>query len=51
MAHRGIALTPGQWISSGAVTGVHDAKPGQRVEARFAEGYTVACSLVAARGA
>jgi 2-keto-4-pentenoate hydratase len=50
MAHRGIALEPGQWISSGAVTGVHDAKPGQRVEARFAPGFTVACKLVPALG-
>jgi 2-keto-4-pentenoate hydratase len=50
MAHRGIALQPGQWISSGAVTGVHDARPGQRVEALFAPGFTVACNLVPVRG-
>jgi 2-keto-4-pentenoate hydratase len=50
MARRGIALQPGQWISSGAVTGVHDAVPGQRVEARFAPGFAVACQLVPARG-
>lgn len=49
MARRGIALQPGQWISSGAVTGVHDAQPGQRVEARFGDGYEVACTLSAAR--
>lgn len=49
MAKRGIALEPGQWISSGAVTGVHDARPGQRVEARFGDGYQVACTLRAAR--
>jgi 2-keto-4-pentenoate hydratase len=49
MARRGIALRPGQWISSGAVTGVHDARPGQRVEARFGEGYRVECTLHAAR--
>jgi 2-keto-4-pentenoate hydratase len=48
MARRGIALAPGQWISSGAVTGVHPARPGQRVEARFSDGLSVACSLVAA---
>ena len=35
MARRGIALTPGQWISSGAVTGVHPVAPGAVVEARF----------------
>ncbi len=49
MARRGIALRPGQWISSGAVTGVHDARPGRRVEARFGEGYRVACILSAAK--
>jgi 2-keto-4-pentenoate hydratase len=48
MARRGIALAPGQWISSGAVTGVHRARPGQLVEARFAAGLSVACRLVAA---
>lgn len=48
MAARGIALTPGQWISSGAVTGVHRARPGQTVEARFSDGFDIACRLVAA---
>lgn len=48
MAERGIALQPGQWISSGAVTGVHDARPGQTVEAIFADGFFVRCSLKAA---
>jgi 2-keto-4-pentenoate hydratase len=51
MAQRGIQLEPGQWISSGAVTGVHDARPGQNVEARFGGGFTVACTLSALRGA
>ncbi|WP_243455775.1 2-keto-4-pentenoate hydratase [Sphingosinicella sp. BN140058] len=45
MAKRGIALQPGQWISSGAVSGVHDARPGQRVEARFGSDYKVECTL------
>jgi 2-keto-4-pentenoate hydratase len=49
MARRGIALSPGQWISSGAVTGVHAARPGQQVEARFGDGLSVACTLVPAR--
>jgi 2-keto-4-pentenoate hydratase len=48
MAKRGIALEPGQWISSGAVSGVHDAKAGQRVEADFGGRYGVACRLKAA---
>lgn len=49
MGQRGITLQPGQWISSGAVTGVHDALPGQLVEARFGDAYSVKCSLEAAR--
>ena len=48
LARRGIALGPGQWISSGAVTGVHAAAAGQRIEARFDGEYAVACTLVAA---
>ena len=48
MAARGIALRPGQWISSGAVGGVHDAAVGQTVEARFASLPPVRCRLVAA---
>lgn len=47
MARRGIALQPGQWISSGAVTGVHDVLPGQKVEARFGDANVVTCSLTA----
>ena len=45
MARRGIVLRPGQWISSGAVTGIHDAAPGQTVEARFDDRYSVSCRL------
>ena len=45
MASRGIQLEAGQWISSGAVTGVHDARPGQHVEALFGTGYRTACTL------
>jgi 2-keto-4-pentenoate hydratase len=48
MAGRGIALRPGQWISSGAVSGVHAAAPGQTVEARFGDRYAVRCRLTAA---
>jgi 2-keto-4-pentenoate hydratase len=48
MARRGIALQPGQWISSGAVSGVHDAAAGQTVEARFGESYVLRCRLTAA---
>ncbi len=48
MARRGIALAPGQWVSSGAVAGVHRAYPGQTVEATFGDRYELACLLVAA---
>jgi len=47
MARRGIALTAGQWISSGAITGVHDARPGQTVEAWFGDEHHLACRLIA----
>lgn len=45
MAARGIALQPGQWISSGAVTGVHSVGIGDRIEARFAAGLAVECTI------
>jgi len=45
MARRGIRLEPGQWISSGAVGGVHDGRVGQTVEARFGDNYVVRCQL------
>jgi len=48
MARRGIRLEPGQWISSGAVTGVHPARPGQTVETLFDDRFSVACRFVAA---
>ena len=43
---RGLPLEPGQWISTGAVTGVHDVAPGNRVEAIFEE-LKVGCVIVA----
>lgn len=48
LARRGIATIPGQWISSGAVTGVHPARPGQLVEAHFRDGLSVTCRMKAA---
>ncbi len=47
MAARGIALTPGQWISSGAVTGVHRVCVGDVVQARFDARYSVTCTIKA----
>ena len=45
MASRGIALEPGQWISSGAITGVHDVQPNQRVDALFGPDVRVTCRI------
>ncbi|MBL7326002.1 2-keto-4-pentenoate hydratase, partial [Escherichia coli] len=36
-ASRQLPLAPGQWISTGAVTGVHPVRVGELVEARFAK--------------
>lgn len=47
MAERGISLTPGQWISSGAVTGVHRVAVGDVVQARFDAHYSVSCTIKA----
>ena len=46
-ARRGTALSPGQWVSTGAVTGVHPVEIGDRVEARFGDGYTTYCTIKA----
>lgn len=48
MAKRNIALSPGTWISSGAVSGVHSVRPGQRVEARFGSVLSISCTIEAA---
>lgn len=50
LAARGIAVEPGQWISSGAVTGVHEVAVGQRVEARFDGRLAVSCDITAQGG-
>lgn len=47
MAARGIQLTPGQWISSGAVTGVHPVAVGDSVTATFDGRYAVSCTIEA----
>ena len=47
MHRRGIALQRGQWISTGAVTGVHPVEPGSHVEARFGD-QTITCRITAA---
>lgn len=45
LARRGIAAQAGQWISSGAVTGVHRVWPGDRVVAGFDGRLTVECTM------
>jgi 2-keto-4-pentenoate hydratase len=47
LARRGIAASAGQWISSGAVTGVHPVSPGDRVVAGFDGRWSVACTVQA----
>ncbi|UZK66343.1 2-keto-4-pentenoate hydratase [Sphingomonas sp. M1-B02] len=47
LAARGIAIQPGQWVSSGAVTGVHPVKVGDRVATRFGDGLRVDCAISA----
>jgi len=42
---RRLPLAPGQWISTGAVTGVHPVRPGARVEARFGDAMHVRCRI------
>ncbi len=48
LGRRGIAVMPGQWISSGAVTGVHPVAPGAFVEAVFDGTHKVSCTIEAA---
>lgn len=45
LAARGLTISPGQWISSGAVTGVHPVAIGDRVEARFGARLAVHCGI------
>jgi len=47
MAARGIILKPGQWISSGAVTGVHGVVIGDHIQARFGAELAVECTIKA----
>ena len=42
-ARRGISLAPGQWISSGAITGAHRVCPGDHFEAHFGDIGRVSC--------
>jgi 2-keto-4-pentenoate hydratase len=42
---RGIAIAPGTWVSAGAITGVHDIRPGQSAEALFDGHIRVGCTI------
>ena len=48
LGERGIAIKAGTWISSGAVTGVHQVTPGQSVKAFFDTSLLVSCTIEAA---
>lgn len=45
-----VELRPGQWISAGAITGVHPIAIGQRAEAHFGGAARIACSAIAETG-
>lgn len=51
LGRRGIALPAGSWVSTGAVTGVHEIRPGQTIMARFGEHLAVTCTIEAAKTA
>lgn len=40
---RGIAISPGTWVSAGAITGIHEILPGQRADALFDNKIRVSC--------
>lgn len=47
LGKRGLAVPPGLWISSGAVTGVHPVGTGDQVVADFGALGTIACGIAA----
>lgn len=47
LGSRGISVTAGTWISSGAVTGVHQVATGQQVRAVFGNKLSVNCTIEA----
>lgn len=49
MGERGLRLEPGQWVSTGAITGVHPIRHGQHVRATFGDDLAIACAAVPAR--
>lgn len=51
LAGRGIDIANGTWVSTGAITGVHPVRSGQRVEAVFGDLGRVRCSIATAKSA
>lgn len=47
LGSRRIPITAGTWISTGAVTGVHQVTTGQKVRASFANKLSVSCTIEA----
>ena len=45
LVERGLPVTPGLLVSSGAVTGVHEVRAGQKVEARFGDYCSIDCTI------
>jgi 2-keto-4-pentenoate hydratase len=50
LAERGIEPQAGSWVSSGAITGVHPIKPGDRLAARFIGIGEISCRIEAMSG-
>lgn len=48
---RGRSLRAGDFVTTGAATGVHDIRPGQQAEVLFADVGSLTCRIVAARPA
>ena len=48
MAERGLRIEPGQWISTGAITGVHPIRQGQHARAMFGDDLAIECTAVPA---
>lgn len=42
---RGIAIPAGTWVSTGAITGIHEIRPGQRGDALFDGKIRVGCAI------
>lgn len=49
LAERGIDISGGTWVSTGAITGVHPVVPGQCVEASFGIHGSVYCTIGTAK--